>query len=328
MRWHVAGLLILISAAIPIIGVAQGADFVDSDQDGISDAVEQALLEQFTPRFWVGQTDCAALPAEFLLNAAAPTAMAENGTVYGQVLAAKRPDALEIHFYHLWKADCGAHPHALDAEHVSVLVAKSTGKAIYWYAAAHENTVCDVSQIAGASVLNAEEHGPEVWISPDKHASYLSPQMCGRGCGADRCVRMKAAPRGKVVNLGEPGHPMNGSAFITSKAWPLMEKMSRTDFPAASVARVDEMPNGIVWFRGGRHPAQGVIAISSSTEEAIAGSGRDTAAALSTAQDSTGNALQNSYASVTRALGKSAKHTSSALRSARRATASGLKLGD
>ena len=32
-------------------------------------------------------------------------------------------------------------------------------KAVYWYAAAHENTVCDVSQIARAKTLHAEEHG-------------------------------------------------------------------------------------------------------------------------------------------------------------------------
>jgi hypothetical protein len=32
-------------------------------------------------------------------------------------------------------------------------------KADYWYAAAHENTMCDVSQIARASSLHAQDHG-------------------------------------------------------------------------------------------------------------------------------------------------------------------------
>src|SRR4051812_42573710 len=38
---------------------------LDSDRDGISDEVEQQLLQQFAPEFMVGSNDCAALPAEF-----------------------------------------------------------------------------------------------------------------------------------------------------------------------------------------------------------------------------------------------------------------------
>ena len=39
---------------------------VDSDGDGLSDALEQALLEQFRPQFMIGRGDCAKVPAEFL----------------------------------------------------------------------------------------------------------------------------------------------------------------------------------------------------------------------------------------------------------------------
>ncbi|MGI4830794.1 MAG: hypothetical protein ACRYFU_21770, partial [Janthinobacterium lividum] len=147
---------------------------VDSDHDGMSDTQEQQLLQQFLPTFLVGKEDCSNVPAEFQAGLPTPTVEAENGTIYGQVFpsrgSAGSEQTAEIHYYHLWKRDCGPHGHPLDTEHVAVLVsasqtaAASPGwKAVYWYAAAHENTVCDVSQITRASTLNAVDHGAKVW---------------------------------------------------------------------------------------------------------------------------------------------------------------------
>ena len=47
-------------------------------------------------------------------------------------------------------------------------------------------------------------------------ASYLNETLCERGCGADRCQEMIALRRGRLINLGESGHPMNGSLFVSS----------------------------------------------------------------------------------------------------------------
>jgi hypothetical protein len=313
---------------------------LDSDHDGISDDLEQALLVQFAPRFLVGSHDCSNIPAEFQPGKSTPLVKSENGTIYGQVFPATDPidgaPAAEIHYYHLWRVDCGPHGHLLDTEHVSVLVradlvhasnsepgtsadpASVRWKALYWYAAAHENTVCDVSQIARASTLHAENSGPAVWISPGKHASYLNQALCERGCGADRCENMTALAPAKLVNLGEPGHPMNGSVFIASSAWPLNAKMSETNFPPTVLARLNELPSSdIAWFNAGKHPKQGIIAISSTTGRDALG-GLDTAAdatdnSLSIAHDSTGNALHKSYRHTTHALSASAQHVSKAL---------------
>ena len=102
---------------------------MDSDQDGMSDALEQALLIQFAPTFMVERHDCSEIPAQFAPNMKTPTVKAEDGTIYGQVIPAKSSrDGLptaEIHFYHLWRRDCGPHGHPLDAEHVAVLVSAS-----------------------------------------------------------------------------------------------------------------------------------------------------------------------------------------------------------
>jgi hypothetical protein len=324
---------------------------IDSDHDGISDDLEQSLLLQFAPKFLVGAHDCSNIPAEFQPGDSTPLVKSENGTIYGQVFPATDPidgaPAAEIHYYHLWRIDCGPHGHLLDTEHVSVLVradplrtdlagasnpapaskpepgsnsdpTSATWKALYWYAAAHENTVCDVSQIARASTLHAESSGPTVWISPGKHASYLNQALCERGCGADRCENMTALAPAKLINLGEATHHMNGSVFIASSAWPLTAKMSETNFPAPVLARLNELPDSdIAWFNAGRHPKQGIIAISSTTSRDALG-GLDTAAddtdnSLSIAHDSTGNALHKSYRHTTHALSASARHVGKAL---------------
>jgi hypothetical protein len=299
---------------------------VDTDKDGFSDELEQLLLQQFAPRFMVSRSDCSSVPAEFVAGLGTPNVASENATIYGQVFPAKRLNAskplAEVHFYHLWKQDCGANGHPLDAEHVSVLVQASETdlsaarwQALYWFAAAHQNTVCDVSQIARASALRAEHHGASVWISVDKHASFLSQALCKGGCGHDQCERMEALPISNIINVGETGQPMNGSLWINSPRWPLAAKMNETDFPHTVVGRLNEHPlTEIAWFHEGRHPAQGVIAISSATAEALGGSSENTVNAISLASEATGNAVEKSYSNTLHALGSSATHVRKFLR--------------
>src|SRR3984885_1331846 len=226
---------------------------VDSDHDGLSDDLEQALLIQFKPIFMVSQGDCSDVPAEFAPESPNPIVRAEDATIYGQVFpknfGGTTEPMVEIHYYHLWKKDCGRMGHALDTEHVSVLIrASGTGpisskwKATYWYAAAHEDTVCDASQISRASTLHAEDHGATVWISAGKHASFLNETLCRRGCGGDACLEMVPLSLAQIVNLGESSAPMNGALWIASSRWPLSTKMARTDFQPAVVARLERLP--------------------------------------------------------------------------------------
>src|ERR1700722_20585369 len=88
----------------------------DSDHDGMSDVLEQALLIQFEPVFMVGRHDCSETPAEFHPDVRTPEPEQENGTIYGQVFPAKtstdaRP-VEEVHYYHIWKTDWGPNGHA------------------------------------------------------------------------------------------------------------------------------------------------------------------------------------------------------------------------
>ena len=320
------GRLFVLSVLLHSLAIAaQNVQPLDSDKDGLSDDIEQSLLTQFSPHFYVGQHDCAGLPAVFQASVLQPAPRAEDATIYGQVFPVKIAGMIdpmvEVHFYDLWDRDCGAHGHQLDAEHVAVLVQASSRdlgaakwKAVYWYAAAHQNTVCDVSQLARASALQAEEDGAKVWLSPDKHAAYLAKSLCNHGCGADECEAMKPMSTTRIINLGEPGHPMNGSEFIASNAWPLAQKMSQTNFPPEPIARLEALPHDdIAWFNAGRHPAQGVIAVSYTTGEAIAGGEQNTDAALALASGKTGNALEKSYRNTKHALGTTMRNVGKAL---------------
>ena len=307
---------------------AQTVASLDNDRDGLSDVLEMELLARFQPRWMVGKRDCSVRPARFAEAVAVPTVVEDDGTVYGQVSPVRsHSDEIEVHFYHLWRQDCGQMGHSLDAEHVAVLLRRDgeDWKAAYWYAAAHEDTVCDASQITRASTLGAEHKGATIWISPGKHGSFLNEELCSHGCGGDRCAEMEEMKTSEVVNLGEPSKVMNGAVWASSVRWPLAGKMQRSDFGEARVERLERLPESdVAWANPQKRPAQVAIYGGNSALNGVAVGGRNTdtalvlandktSGALDKAQNSTGNALTKSYKSIVRALGGAAKSTGKAL---------------
>jgi hypothetical protein len=285
----------------------------DNDRDGLTDQFEQELLARFVPNFMVSARECDYVPAEFQPGAQVPQPSAKNGTIYGQVFKAAlpgRPGAfLEIHYYHLWGRDCGRSGHELDAEYVSALITAShpgepaaSWKAVYWYAAAHEETACDASQGVRGAVIGAEQKGPAVWISAGKHASFLSPAICNGGCGGDDCTEMRRMIPTKLINLGEPGAPMNGAVWTGSPKWPLAAKM-RTDFSDAVLSRLDAAKKGdIVSLNESQAPVKAVAHAGVSATNGVAKADQKTEAALGTSTDASGKALGKASASVGKSL--------------------------
>jgi hypothetical protein len=290
----------------------------DQDHDGLGDDFEQALLLKFAPAFHISANDCAVQPAEFTPDSLQPVAVAANGTIYGQVFRNGR--YVEIHYYHLWREDCGRLGHPLDAEHVSGLVSAEDGqaperwKAIYWFAAAHQATLCELSSGTSAAILHAEDHGADVWVSGGKHASFLTPDLCGKGCGADACSLTRLVHPARIVNIGEPGAPMNGALWVNSPAWPMAAKMN-ADFDGAKLATLQAAGPGLVLFRAPAS-AQSVLSAGNATASNIALGNRHTAAALDTAGNHTDNALATAVES-----------TETSLAAARRSVANFLKGG-
>jgi hypothetical protein len=303
-----------------------GGGGVDNDRDGLSDGFELALLAKFLPTFMISNNDCSVRPAQFSLRATTPDVVADDGTIYGQVFPSKQlAGEVELHYYHLWRKDCGEMGHRLDAEHVSVLVSDAAtiegAKAKYWYAAAHEDTICDASQLTRAETIGAEAHGATVWISAGKHASFLSEALCSHGCGGDTCSHMEALSVQSVVNLGEWGAPMNGILWLASPAWPLSDKLRRSDFIESRVERLQRLPaTDISWANPSKRPAQatilgahagvgGAATGARATDTALAVANSNTSTALGQTADGTRHALGAASRNVWRALHKSVEET-------------------
>lgn len=280
----------------------------DKDRDGIADALESQLLQQFAPRFLVSGGECDTLPAEFQPGLVTPRVAARNGTIYGQVFRhPERPEFLELHYYHLWGRDCGRRGHPLDTEHVSALVVyqHDSWRALYWYAAAHEDTLCAANVLAYASVLDATEHGPEVEISAGKHASSFRRAESISGCGVDTYREGSVLSGYRVINVGEPQHPLNGALWTRSLAWPLAQKMT-TNFPFQAIEELEAMNQpGVVVHRHVR--AQAVIRVSNRTTAKI-GRRRDRT------QESVSNAIDRAQISVGDSLKTAARATRERLR--------------
>jgi hypothetical protein len=278
----------------------------DLDRDGLADDLEQALLLRFAPRFMAPAGDCDVLPAEFQPGSPQPRPVARNGTIYGQVFPASPGGAsIEIHYYHLWSQDCGRRGHALDVEHVAVLTRADRlqapadeWKAVYWYAAAHQDTICDARNGARASQLHAEEHGPTVWISRGKHASFLSYDLCMRGCGGDRCDQSVPLSPPRIMNIGEPGATLNGAVWAESRLWPLASKM-KTSFDASVLAVLDDPGiEGVTPLNDSRRPVKRVIAAGGSSAEAIASGNRHAVSALDGSFAAVGRSLNRARRAV------------------------------
>ncbi|MDX2177950.1 MAG: hypothetical protein SFV18_00055 [Bryobacteraceae bacterium] len=280
----------------------------DADRDGIDDALEQRLLVEFAPTLILSAQECDGLPAEFRADAARPEVVARNGTIYGRV-SPHGPRTLEAHYYHLWSRDCGRFGHDLDVEHVSALLTENDGRwrADSWYAAAHENTVCDASSIAPARALDARDKGPRIWVSRGKHASFFSKGACQWGCGGDVCDRGQHFRPVQIVNLGEAGAPLNGATWADSSQWPLAVKF-RSDFTPERLALVSNS-RGPAAVNAHLRPAQSIVLAGDSTADALELSGAKTDSALNRAADETGGALDTAASATGKALGKAYSNT-------------------
>ena len=88
--------------ALSLVWLAGTADL---DRDGVSDTLEQTLIEQFRPRFLVDTRECAHAPAEFEAFSVESRVRAHNAAIYARVspstLLGHDEPALQIHYCHL-----------------------------------------------------------------------------------------------------------------------------------------------------------------------------------------------------------------------------------
>ena len=301
-----------LTLAVALLALAGSTAPADGDHDGLPDDQEQRLLQQFAPRFLVAPGDCAIAPGEFVSGIPVPTVSSSNGTIYGQAFPSA--GGVELHYYHLWGKDCGRRGHPLDAEHVSVLLMPGKDgifRARYWYASAHEGTICDISHGARAGDLGRELDGATVWISRGKHASFLSERLCGTGCGADVCDHPEALAVARIVNLGEPGAPMNGAIWIHSPAWRLAAKM-QSDFSPSTVSAIDGGEDGsVVIVASHSRGVQQTVAAGNTSLNSTAGAAgvgmEKTAGAVGSGRREASHSISHSAGTVWRSLSRARK---------------------
>lgn len=305
---------ILVAACLLWAGPSTAQDL---DRDGLPDRLEQALLDRFSPTLVLSAGECDGQPATMQPWTADPQVADRSGTVYGHVaLRSAGPGdvEVEIKFFHLWGRDCGRPSHALDLERVSALVHASRldapadeWEAAYWYAAAHEGTVCDASSGAAAEALRATGVGPYVYVSRGKHASYLNRGHCKWGCGSDLCDPGPPSPRGPVVNLGERDAPLNGATWLGSRRWHLVDKLA-TDFDPDRRARFDrEPPSRVVALQVVRRPFQAPILGGDTGLDALILAGKAATLSLDTTADAAATAVEATAQAIGTAAGKTVR---------------------
>jgi hypothetical protein len=290
----------------------------DLDRDGLPDALEQALLERFLPTLVLSADECDGRPAAIRPGSVDPVVMARDGTLYGHVtIRATRDQAVEVEvkYFHVWGRDCGRPGHAWDAEHVSALVYApgldaplDAWQAEYWYAAAHEGTVCDASSGATAATLRASRVGPYVYVSRGKHASYLARGQCKWGCGSDLCDSPgEPLTRAGVVNVGEPDAPLNGATWMHSGQLALADKLA-TDFAPTVRARFDvDPPTTVQALRIHLRPLQAPILGGDTGLDALIAAGRAAADALASSGEAAATAAEATGRAVGTALSRTVK---------------------
>ncbi len=302
--------------AVASLAAASLANAQDLDRDGLADALEQALLDRFRPTLVLSAGECDVLPASFEPGTRDPRLARRDGTLYGQVTPrgqqADRRQEVELKYFHLWVRDCGRPSHALDVEHVSALVAgvgedASRWEAVYWYAAAHQGTICDASSGAPAGAVEAVAGGPAVYVSRGKHASYLDRSHCKWGCGSDTCDSGQRLTNSRVINLGEPDLPLNGAEWIHSRRWQLVGKM-RSDFDSSARASLDSAhPFEVLALKLGFRAHQAPILGGDTGLDALVAAGDAAGLAMSKTGQATGGALKETASAVGRSLGKAAR---------------------
>ncbi|MFC2173219.1 hypothetical protein ACFLU6_11400 [Acidobacteriota bacterium] len=220
----------------------------DYDCDTLPDQFEQAVLNQFHPRWFVGADDCGhgQLPATIAdsdtVHPAVFTKWTGTASIYGQVF--KPPVVnddpcsycVEVHWYDWWRKDCGFfNGHSGDPEGFQSLVCTDSSDFAHadlsqWFINknrfnAHGSSACEHTYGEGGLT----ESGPvDVWVAHSKHGSFESKSSCDDHCCffiffCDDCdvndphfrCQDTTCPE-QAGNLGEFSQPMPNKKWVQS----------------------------------------------------------------------------------------------------------------
>ena len=198
-------------------GDASSASTVDTDGDGLSDALEATLAHDALPFLSIHPND----------------ACRTHGVAVRITPHPRSPKLIVIWGVVLYNQDCGATRHPGDDEGFGVLVDPSlpAGAGILALRAiSHQDTACEHTTTCGtcggfSPCTTATKNGipyPVLFPSKDKHGNYVDAAVCASSivCDLGGCAQATADATAAVINVGEPGHPLvndlTAQGFITA----------------------------------------------------------------------------------------------------------------
>ncbi|MBI3205800.1 MAG: hypothetical protein HYZ29_29965 [Myxococcales bacterium] len=207
------------SGGTPDASPDQGVDAgpTDLDGDGLDDAAELALAQQYFPYFSPAPND--KCPRHGVLFRAAPHPADGSKVALWYVV--------------LFEEDCGANSHVGDDEVFGVVVDPKTpapAGLLAMRAISHQGTVCEKTTTCGSlpgckPCVTATKSGaafPVVFASVNKHGTYVEEGTCDLNviCDFGGCSLNPTPDAPPFVNAGEPGKPLTSdltqNGFITS----------------------------------------------------------------------------------------------------------------
>jgi hypothetical protein len=202
---------------------------VDNDHDGLDDAREQQLAEQYLPYVSLDPDD----------------GCPRSGMVARVRKHPADPTKILIVYSHLFENDCGLSGHVGDNEAFGIAIdpaVPAPGGILAIKTASHQNTPCErdteCSTCAGDSrpacdrQIDAGAEWPVLYASKDKHGQYAMLGTCTLlDTCFDQCVLDEQRSRPPVVNVGEPTaalvHDLTAEGFITAtNGWTASELMN------------------------------------------------------------------------------------------------------
>jgi hypothetical protein len=200
---------------------------VDNDLDGLDDAYELMLAEQYEPFISLDPGD----------------GCPRSGLAVRVRRHPADPTKIHIIYDHLYETDCGLNGHTGDNEAFGVVIDPSKPAPAGILAirtASHQNTPCekitDCTTCAGDArpkcSLAAYQGGmwPVIYPSKDKHGNYAT-KCSSFGTCFDTCTLATTPQRPPITNVGEPGHALTSNlttqGFITpTNGWTKPELMN------------------------------------------------------------------------------------------------------
>lgn len=197
---------------------APPAPILDADHDGLDDAFEQRLAEDYLPYLSLDPNDGCAL----------------DGLVARVRKHPADPTKIVIVYSHLFQRDCGLNGHVGDNEAFGIALdpaIPAPGGILAIRTASHQNTVCEriteCTTCAGdpRTACDLAPDGSHMWpvlfASKGKHGQYATQGKCSPTASCfDQCSMNPTRTRPPIVNAGEPTapltHDLTADGFITA----------------------------------------------------------------------------------------------------------------